>query len=146
MRAFFTIQTIFITLKLKTMIDYQPCQYLTWYYSQNEGILKIKSLVSMKYNSNDGAKRITSTASVLVKDLGAIVSITVHTDGVADPNPASTENSWNIANLGTNLSQAEVRNFIGTLKQYQVMATVTYAGKTRETVNSTSQNSELEYI
>jgi len=127
------------------MIDYQPCQCLTWYYKQNEGILKIKSYVSMKYNPLDGAKRITSSASVLVKDIGAIVTLTVHADGTADPNPASAVNSWNVSNLGQNLSQAEVRSFIGTLKQYQVMATVTYNGVTRETVNSSAQNSELEY-
>jgi hypothetical protein len=127
------------------MIDYQPCQCLTWYYNQNEGILKIKSYVSMKYNPVDGARRITSSASVLVKDIGAIVTLTVHADGTADPNPASEVNSWNVSNLGQNLSQAEVRSFIGTLKQYQVMATVTYNGVTRETVNSSAQNSELEY-
>ncbi|MFO7613731.1 MAG: hypothetical protein R6W71_03730 [Bacteroidales bacterium] len=127
------------------MENYQPCQGLTWYYRQSEGLLKLKSTIIVQYNPMD-ARRITATASSLVRNIQGIIDLTVHIDGTNDPNPVNIINYWEVKDIGKDKTQSEVLNEIGARSDFPVISvTIEHSGLKDEQSGTISGNSALDY-
>ena len=127
------------------MENYQPCQGLTWYYRQSEGFLKLKSTIIVQYNPMD-ARRITATASSLVRNIQGIIDLTVHTDGTQDPNPVNILHLWEVKDIGKDKTKSEVLNEIGARSDFPVISvTIEHSGLKDEQSGTISGNSALDY-
>jgi|GEM_PF-3663757 len=127
------------------MENYQPCQGLTWYYRQSEGLLKLKSTIIVQYDPSD-ARRITATASSLVRNIQGIIDLKVYNDGTQDPNPVNIVNYWEVKNIGINKTKSEVLNEISARSDYPVISvSIEHNGKKDEQSGTISASSALDY-
>ena len=128
------------------MENYQPCQGLTWYYRQSEGLLKIRSTILVRYDSLE-AKRITATASSLVRSIQGIIDLNVHNDGIQDDNPVEIINEWIVNDIGKNLDSSQVVAKINDRIEFPVISvTIEHNGQKDEQSGTISGNAALDYV
>jgi len=128
------------------MDPYQPYQSLKWYYNHNESWIKVKSEIQIEYDPNDGARRITASASAFKPGEGATITLTVHEDGTADPNPDTLVVYIEAEEVGSNLSQEEIEGIIDGFEPSFITSQCSYKTYDKENKNEIGNNTELEYL